>query len=380
MSIQITSRSSASAGTAFPPTVQSFLSGSGTYVTPTNPSPLYVIVEMVGGGGGGGAGSSSGPIPGSNGSNTTFGSSLLTAAGGSGGGSGGSPGTGGAPTVSGPITILALTGGTGGSGQAVASSGGITSHGIGGNGGSNPLGGFAGTTNGATNGFNAITNTGSGGAGAGGDNTTAGADGGGAGAYLKALISSPSSTYSYSVGPGGTGGAASGGNFGGGDGASGIITVTEYYQPASNVVTLPVSPLAFFASSAITTQSSTLTATSFTTFSNSPAFTFTPTASGTYKIYSPITVQVPGAGAGTMTIKAFNASGGASLLSESRADFFSQTAQTSDINGFIQSVYTLVSGTSYVFDIQGISPSGSGIILGSGTANQQFYMFAERVQ
>lgn len=42
------------------PTVQKFLSGSGTYTTPTSPAPLYLVVEMVGGGGGGGGGGNSG--------------------------------------------------------------------------------------------------------------------------------------------------------------------------------------------------------------------------------------------------------------------------------------------------------------------------------
>ena len=33
------------------PTVQTFLSGSGTYTTPTSPTPLYLKVTMIGGGG-----------------------------------------------------------------------------------------------------------------------------------------------------------------------------------------------------------------------------------------------------------------------------------------------------------------------------------------
>lgn len=157
-----------------------------------------------------------------------------------------------------------------------------------------------------------------------------------------------------------------------------IFTITKI-ETVATPITIP-SPFQFFASSPITTQSSALTSTSFTTFSNSPAFTFTPGISGTYKIYSPISVQVAAAGSSTNTIRVFNTSGGASLLYESRSDFFSFSTQNEDTNSVIQSVYSLVAGTSYVFDIQGISPGGSTIFLGAGTTDQQFYMFAERVQ
>ena len=134
----------------------------------------------------------------------------------------------------------------------------------------------------------------------------------------------------------------------------------------------------FFISSAITTQSSPLVSATFATFSNSPAFTFVPTISGTYKVYSPIGMQDPFSGT-TSTFRVFNTSGGATLLAESRADFLASLTQTLDLNGFIQSVYTLVAGTSYVFDIQGLAAGGSTIYLGAGTPNQQFYMFAELV-
>lgn len=157
-----------------------------------------------------------------------------------------------------------------------------------------------------------------------------------------------------------------------------IFTITKI-ETVATPITIP-SPFQFFASSPITTQSSALTSTSFTTFSNSPAFTFTPGISGTYKIYSPISVQVAAAGSSTNTIRVFNTSGGASLLYESRSDFFSFSTQNEDANSVIQSVYSLVAGTSYVFDIQGMSPGGSTIFLGAGTTDQQFYMFAERVQ
>lgn len=211
------------------PTVQTFTSGSGTYTLPTNPSPVYLVVEMVGDGGGGGAASNSSAIPGASGSGCTFGSSFLSAGGGIGGGSGGTPGAGGSASL-GSAEGDAIVGTSGGSGQTVAASGGITTHGVGGGGGCSPhFSGGAGMTNGATTGSNGVTNTGGGGAGAGGDNVTAGADGGGSGGYLKAIVNAPSGTYAYSIGAGGTGGAATGGNFGGGNGAAGKIVVWEMY-------------------------------------------------------------------------------------------------------------------------------------------------------
>lgn len=61
------------------------------------------------------------------------------------------------------------------------------------------------------------------------------------------------------------------------------------WQPAPGTVS------AFFASSQVNTLSSPVTSTlpTFTTFSNSPAFTFTPTITGTYKVYSSIPLFLP---------------------------------------------------------------------------------------
>jgi hypothetical protein len=51
--------------------------------------------------------------------------------------------------------------------------------------------------------------------------------GGGAGEYAEIFIGSPSATYSYAVGAGGTKG--DGASADGGSGGSGIIIVEEYY-------------------------------------------------------------------------------------------------------------------------------------------------------
>src|SRR5271165_3636026 len=86
------------------PTIQSFTSGSGTYTTPTSPSPLYIRVKLVGGGGGG-AGSGISGGTGGTGVTTTFGTSLLSGTGGVGaawaaalGGVGGTGSLGSGPT------------------------------------------------------------------------------------------------------------------------------------------------------------------------------------------------------------------------------------------------------------------------------------------
>jgi hypothetical protein len=198
------------------PTVQKFLSGSGTYTTPNNVS--FITVRMVGGGGGGG-GALSGTTGGTGGT-TTFGTSLLTCTGGAGGDdttlNGGAGGT---ATVNSPaIQIVALSGGKGsGAVQTTFSAAGFGAY--------SPFGG-AGTQLGGAGVGSAVANTGSGGAGSIADASHQGSAGGGAGGYIEAVITSPIA-YAYSVGTGGTGGTGTDSN--GGNGGSGIIIVTEYY-------------------------------------------------------------------------------------------------------------------------------------------------------
>lgn len=211
-------------GTFIAPTVQKFLSGSGTYTTPTSPAPLYIQITMAGGGGGGSAQDAN---VGTNGGNSTFGSSLLIATGGATPAvSTADPGVGGSATVNSPaVTLIAIVGGDGGGGQGSNSSG-LS----GGMGGSNSLGGAGGggASGGSTSATSGKTNTGGGGGGSGSGLSSTAGSGGGAGAYLEAMISSPSSTYAYSVGSGGSAGVGSGTT--GGAGGSGIIVVEEYYQ------------------------------------------------------------------------------------------------------------------------------------------------------
>ncbi len=189
------------------PTVQTFTSSSGTYTLPTGPGPTYIQIEMLGGGGGGG-GAGAGAGAGGNGADTTFGSN--TAGGGAGGAQGANNAGGGGNYSLGLGSGIGVAGGYGGPGSST----------FGGLGGSSAIGGAGGT-----NGNNGQTNSGAGG----GGNFSAGSfgQGGGSGAYIKVIVTSPASTYSYGVGAAGTAGA---GASAGGLGGTGLIVVTEYYQ------------------------------------------------------------------------------------------------------------------------------------------------------
>lgn len=205
------------------PTVQRFTSGTSTYYTPANVK--YIIVEMIGGGTGGSGSStraaSNGGI-GASGVATTFGTSLLIAGGGVAGANSQSGTLGGTPTVNSPaVDIGSYRGGAGSAAEndTVTSTSGGTGGGF---------GGGPGVATGAS--IAGATNTGGGGGGAVSPNNGASGSGGGSGALVKALITSPASTYTYAVGTGGAGGGAGTSGSAGGAGGSGIIIVTEYYQ------------------------------------------------------------------------------------------------------------------------------------------------------
>ena len=227
------STSWATAAGGIAPTVQKFTSGIGTYTTPTNPSPLYIRVRMVGGGGGGaGSGTTAGTTP-TAGGNTTFGTTLLVANGGavtSGlGHVGGAGGT--ASLGTGPVGI-AVTGSSGGPSLYVDQGGTYATMVAGGAGGSSALGGGgAGGTN-SDAAVAGVTNTGSGGGGGSiyGINAEFSGAGGGSGGYVDAVITSPLSSYSYLVGIAGTGGGVGGSGKAGAPGGSGLIIVEEHYQ------------------------------------------------------------------------------------------------------------------------------------------------------
>jgi hypothetical protein len=208
------------------PQVTAYTSGSGTYTVPTGAKWLYI--KMIGGGGGGGGGGSTNGGAGGAGGSTTFGSSLLTCTGG--GNAGAQLSLGGTATINSPATGIALAGGLGEGFTAYVAN--AQSHfGAGGIGGTGPFGGAgAGAAN--TQGSAAAVNTGAGGGG-GGTNSIASLQytgaGGGSGGYIEAYITSPSSTYAYAIGSGGTAGAAGTGGYVGAAGGSGLIIITAYF-------------------------------------------------------------------------------------------------------------------------------------------------------
>ena len=218
------------------PTIQKFLSGSGTYITPQNPAPAYIEIELIGGGGGGGGGTAQSTPP-TIGGNTTFGSGnyLLTGNGGGYGQTNVSPPTsGGTASLGSSVIGVALQGGDGGTG-------GYVDYATGGQGASSPFGagGYAGNLASGTLGDNAVA-PGSGGGGGGGraSPVAGGGSGGSAGGYCKGVILNPVKSYPYSVGAGGTGGISSSGT-NAGSGASGIIIVREYYDVVTSKSSSP---------------------------------------------------------------------------------------------------------------------------------------------
>lgn len=133
----------------------------------------------------------------------------------------------------------------------------------------------------------------------------------------------------------------------------------------------------FQTSTAVSTNSSNISSATFATFSNSPALAFTPTATGTYKVYCGATIQVNTAATGA-EFQIVKTSGTGILLAASTATVYCQNDSIFFGSVFIQSTYTLTSGTAYVFDIQGQISTGAGNTSLNGS-NTPFYMFAERV-
>lgn len=193
------------------PTRQVFLSGSGTYTTPTGARQLRV--RTVGGGGGGGA---SQVNNGAAGVATVFGGA--SAAGGS-GGAHGTAALGGAGGTSGTSssTTMYFPGGSGSVGNPNSG---------GGSGGGSMFGGGA-SGGYSAHGIDALANTGGGGGGGAGTVSFAGSGGGG-GEGLEYIIITPAATYTYAVGTGGAGGLNTP-TTQGGNGGSGLIIVDEYY-------------------------------------------------------------------------------------------------------------------------------------------------------
>lgn len=249
------------ASTAIPPTIQTFLSGSGTYTTP--PNCIYISVRMVGGGGGGGGCSSVASSAGSGGGGGAGGTlialiqnpaptySYVVGAGGAGGVAGANNGSAGTNSTFNGAVYTATGGNPGGGGVATT----ITTalwNGTGGTGGI-PTGGYENITGGAGSyGLNLNNSNALGGAG--GDSE-----------FGPGAISGIANSTGAVGGIGGGGGGGTQNNAGpaqaGGAGGPGYIEVTQYFAssaPYSNPVnptiqtfatagsftyTLPISPV-----------------------------------------------------------------------------------------------------------------------------------------
>jgi hypothetical protein len=215
--------------------------GSGTYYPPFGVA--WLKIRMVGGGGGGGGSGTTGGTPGtvaSAGTNTTFGSSFLTASAGSGAlnyvtnTNGSVGGAGGSATINSGATGIAITGGAGNGGGQTGAGHAVST----GQGGSSPFGGAGyGAAAAQFAGGAASTNSGSGGGGGSTGQYSMGGGGGGAGGYVEAYISSPAASYAYAVGAGGGGGAAGTSGTAGGGGGSGIIIIEENYPVTGQIPT-----------------------------------------------------------------------------------------------------------------------------------------------
>lgn len=211
--------------TAILPTRQVFLSGTGaTYTTPPNCRQIRVTIVA-----GGAAGESPDGTPGSFVDGGLGGTSSFNSVTAQGGRNGlgwrpGPPTSGGSGTAS--VRQQGSPGGPGNNGSwnfnlvAYGGNGGVSSQGG---------GGFGGPSNfGANPGGAAVANSGSGGGGGYFNSTSDGGAGGGAGETVYLIIDSPASTYTYTVGPGGSVGSG-GVGANGGAGGSGIIIVDEIY-------------------------------------------------------------------------------------------------------------------------------------------------------
>lgn len=134
----------------------------------------------------------------------------------------------------------------------------------------------------------------------------------------------------------------------------------------------------FFASSQVTTLSTAITASTFTTASNSPAFAFTPNFTGKYKVYCSIPLLATDATSVTAESRIINTTGSAGLYSESQAVVGGSTAAVPvEASVLIQSVYSLIKSDVYVFDFQAKVSSGTNVKIDGSSS--PFYMFAERV-
>ncbi len=199
------------------------ITSNTTYNLPTlgGRRPTYIEVEAVGGGGGGAGSGSTLAVAASAGTATTFGSILTCNGGGGGAGGNSTGGVGGTNSITTSATVIEIdnvAGSDGGPGQYQKSDS------TGGNGGPSYFGGAGqGGLGSLSSNTAAKANSGSGGGGSGFSGTGNTGAGGGAGGYSKIRITAPLSSYSVTVGAGGSAGGTGSG------GAQGKVIVTAYF-------------------------------------------------------------------------------------------------------------------------------------------------------
>lgn len=219
------------------PTRTILTSGSGTYTTPSGATRLFIRAVGAGGGAGGGTQSTTTNSVGGNGGATSFDSVYAN---------GGSGGTGLSSGSNNSSTGISGYGGCNGTGTASiripGNCGGtpgiqLNNYPLWSSQGPYPLGGLGGASHlglnpnaPQTRGF--PVGYGAGGLGGNSEFPGCAGGGGGGGEYFELLIPNPSSSYSYIVGAGGTGGPAGPGpiDLAGQNGGNGVIIIDEYYD------------------------------------------------------------------------------------------------------------------------------------------------------
>lgn len=232
----------AGGGSSVAPTVQRFVGStgstvSGTYTTPVGVKYLELIFSAAGGGGAGAVGPSFVTAPGGDASDSSFDTIVL--GGGKGGGNLGQGGLGGTITNLGSlIEIHSTDGNRGHTGLVINTTSVAQVLGLGGMGGSNPIGqggepgdptagvsyrGYPGKFGGGGGGASAPS---TGNAAAGQIYNNSGG-GGGAGSYANGFLYTPAATYNYSLGIAGA--IGSNGTNDGGLGGVALLIIKEYY-------------------------------------------------------------------------------------------------------------------------------------------------------
>jgi hypothetical protein len=216
-------------GMAVNTTIQKLTSGSSATYTPTS-GARFIRVTIKGGGGGGGSTATSGST-----GMTAGGSSTFNSVGAAGGGAAGSWATAGVGGTGGSDNSLVVARTPGESGQlGFLGPYGATNFSIQGGQGGGQGGGAGGQWPSDIAGNAGVANSGGGGGGSTEGSVTQASTGNwylgnGGGEGETAVVWLPATTYTYTVGAGGSGAAAGTGGLAGGAGGSGLIFVEEFY-------------------------------------------------------------------------------------------------------------------------------------------------------